>query len=58
MEWSSLGMDRLSEVVRSNAGGSAETLQRSIFEAVTEFCHGAEQADDMTLLIVRYIGKP
>ena len=41
------GMDRLSEVVRSNAGGSAETLQRSILEAVTEFCHGAEQADDM-----------
>ncbi len=51
------GMDRLSEVVRSSAGQSAEVLRNSIFEAVTAFCQGAHQADDMTLLIVRYLGK-
>ncbi len=51
------GMDRLTEVVRSNAGGSAETLQTSILDAVRGFSHGAEQADDMTLLVVRYIEK-
>ena len=32
------GMERLSEVVRSNAGQSAEVLQASILEAVTSFC--------------------
>ena len=52
------GMERLSEVVRSNAGQSAEVLQASILEAVTSFCRGAQQGDDMTLLIVRYLGKP
>ena len=51
------GMDRLSEVVRSNAGESAEVLQNAIFAAVTRFCRGAQQGDDMTLLIVRYLGQ-
>jgi sigma-B regulation protein RsbU (phosphoserine phosphatase) len=51
------GMDRLSEVVRSNAGESAEVLQNAILAAVTRFCRGAQQGDDMTLLIVRYLGK-
>ncbi len=51
------GMERLSEVVRSNASQSAEVIQNSILEAVTGFCRGAQQGDDMTLLIVRYMGK-
>ncbi len=51
------GMDRLSEIVRSNAGQPAKILQSSILEAVTGFCRGAQQGDDMTLLIVRYVGK-
>jgi sigma-B regulation protein RsbU (phosphoserine phosphatase) len=51
------GMDRLSEVVRSNAGESAEVLQNAFLAVVTRFCRGAQQGDDMTLLIVRYLGQ-
>ena len=50
------GTERLREVVLSNAGSSVQEIQQSILKAVSEFVHGADQADDMTLLILRYTG--
>ena len=50
------GMERLSEVVRANHERPIEEMQTSILRAVEQFAAGTEQADDMTLLIVRYTG--
>lgn len=50
------GLERISEVALANADASVGNLQASILEAVTQFSRGAEQADDMTLLILRYTG--
>ena len=51
------GTERLREVVHSNAKASVEAIQESILKAVSDFVHGADQADDMTLLILRYTGS-
>jgi serine phosphatase RsbU (regulator of sigma subunit) len=48
------GLDRLHEVVATCARESIETIMRTILDAVAEFSRGAGQADDLTLLIVRY----
>ena len=50
------GVDRLCDVVRAGADSSVQELQTSILEAVQKFSEGAEQADDMTLLLLRYKG--
>ncbi len=51
------GMERLEEVVKDKGNGSVEDLQAAILSAVEEFSKGAPQADDMTLLILRYVGE-
>jgi sigma-B regulation protein RsbU (phosphoserine phosphatase) len=51
------GSDRLRAVVAQHSSASLEELQASILAAVDEFSGGAYQADDITLLIVRYPGK-
>ena len=51
------GMERLEEVVKDKRNGSVEDLQTAILSAVEEFSKGAPQADDMTLLILRYVGE-
>jgi phosphoserine phosphatase RsbU/P len=48
------GFDRLRDVVERCARGSIESLQKTVLDAVTEFTRGAAQADDITLLIVKY----
>lgn len=48
------GYDRLREVTTRAARESIEGMQKAILEAVSEFARGAAQADDITLLIVRY----
>jgi phosphoserine phosphatase len=47
------GEARVVEIVRQEAGSSAERILSRIVEAVTEFAAGAPQNDDMTLLIVK-----
>jgi serine phosphatase RsbU (regulator of sigma subunit) len=42
-------------VQRSNAGSCAE-LHAAIQKAIREFTAGAEQADDLTLVVVEYRG--
>ncbi len=50
------GMDRLIDIVRNHDAGSLKDLQSSILDGVKKFAEGAEQADDMTLLLLRYTG--
>src|ERR1043166_1805500 len=48
------GVPRLREVLGGKTGIQLEELQKSVLEAVENFTRGARQADDLTLLLVRY----
>jgi serine phosphatase RsbU (regulator of sigma subunit) len=48
------GFERLREVTERSAQASIETVMKTILDAVDDFSRGAGQADDLTLLIVRY----
>ena len=48
------GMNRLSEVLKDKHDVSLEHLQKCVLESVENFVRGARQADDLTLLLVRY----
>jgi sigma-B regulation protein RsbU (phosphoserine phosphatase) len=48
------GFDRLNDVVAQCAEDSIEIMMTTILGAVEDFSRGAGQADDLTLLIVRY----
>jgi serine phosphatase RsbU (regulator of sigma subunit) len=48
------GMPRLRQVLTGQPQCPLEHLQKCILEAVENFTRGAHQADDLTLLIVRY----
>src|SRR5712692_4179541 len=47
---------RLKDVVARHASAPLQELQDNILNAVVEFTRGAGQADDVTLLLVRYRG--
>ncbi|HZQ91035.1 MAG TPA: SpoIIE family protein phosphatase [Terriglobales bacterium] len=49
------GEVRLLEVARSALTSDSKTLLRQILAELQEFCRGAEQADDITLAISRFI---
>jgi sigma-B regulation protein RsbU (phosphoserine phosphatase) len=48
------GIPRLKELLTGQMECPLELLQKCILEAVENFARGAHQADDLTLLIVRY----
>ncbi|HEX4543494.1 MAG TPA: GAF domain-containing SpoIIE family protein phosphatase, partial [Candidatus Acidoferrum sp.] len=48
------GVPRLQQVLNGQVQCPLEHLQKCILEAVENFTRGAHQADDLTLLIVRY----
>ncbi|HKV25263.1 MAG TPA: SpoIIE family protein phosphatase [Candidatus Acidoferrum sp.] len=48
------GVARLREVLTGQSECPLEQLQKCVLEAVENFARGASQADDLTLLIVRY----
>ena len=50
------GNERLEYVVGQNTGATLEDLQAAILVAVAEFTRGAPQADDITLLLLRFLG--
>jgi len=50
------GTARLMEAVRANAGGSLKAFAVSIKREIDRFAEGAEQADDITMLALRYVG--
>jgi phosphoserine phosphatase RsbU/P len=47
------GVERLSEVIRSNSKLSAESLRNAIYEAVLQFTGDTSQADDLTMVVVK-----
>ena len=52
------GVARLKELLTGQLECPLEQLQKCVLEAVENFARGARQADDLTLLIVRYRAAP
>jgi sigma-B regulation protein RsbU (phosphoserine phosphatase) len=48
------GMSRLAELLNDKDDVPLDHLQKCILEAVENFARGARQADDLTMLLVRY----
>ncbi len=48
------GVPRLREVLEGNISTKLEEIQKTVLESVENFARGARQADDLTLLLVRY----
>ncbi len=48
------GVPRLQEVLSGKHNVPLEELQTSILESVHAFTRGADQADDITVLLLRY----
>jgi sigma-B regulation protein RsbU (phosphoserine phosphatase) len=48
------GVPRLKQVLTGQMECPLEQLQKCVLESVENFARGAHQADDLTLLIVRY----
>ena len=51
------GDDRLLQAIQSKPGTSAEVMLETVFVAVRKFAAGAVQSDDITALVVRYLGE-
>lgn len=52
------GEERMVEVLRGHHGEPAPVVLEKLLDAVRVFALGAEQYDDVTALIVRYVGPP
>jgi phosphoserine phosphatase RsbU/P len=52
------GDDRILEVLAPRAGDPVPDLLAALLRAVADFCAGAEQSDDQTVVLVRYLGRP
>jgi sigma-B regulation protein RsbU (phosphoserine phosphatase) len=50
------GDDRILRCVRKNQAGTVDQLLACLLASVHEFCAGADQSDDVTVLIIRYTG--
>jgi serine phosphatase RsbU (regulator of sigma subunit) len=48
------GVPRLREALAGQHDAPLDHLQKVVFDSVEKFCRGASQADDITLLLVRY----
>jgi sigma-B regulation protein RsbU (phosphoserine phosphatase) len=48
------GVQRLRDVLNGQDQTALEDLQQTVLQAVENFARGASQADDLTLLLVRY----
>jgi serine phosphatase RsbU (regulator of sigma subunit) len=48
------GVPRLRDVLTGQTECPLDDIQKCVLEAVENFTRGARQADDLTLLIVRY----
>ncbi len=51
------GRKRLREAVKRAAGAGYKEMHAGIQAAINDFTHGAEQADDLTLVVVEYRGS-
>ena len=51
------GRDRMLEAVRSMHGAKSDLVLEQLLSAVNQFARGAPQADDITVLVLRYRGQ-
>lgn len=51
------GMDNVSAAFAANSELAAKELSAAVLGKISKFTEGAEQADDMTLLVLRYTGS-
>jgi sigma-B regulation protein RsbU (phosphoserine phosphatase) len=51
------GVLRLMEWARLQSARDPERVEQSLIQTVTDFCGGRRQADDLTVLVVRYCGR-
>jgi serine phosphatase RsbU (regulator of sigma subunit) len=49
-------MDRTFQAARDAAGSSPEDFIRKVKESVRTFVDGADQSDDLTMVVIRYNG--
>jgi sigma-B regulation protein RsbU (phosphoserine phosphatase) len=49
------GVSRLCEILAGEQDTSLDLIQKKVVESVESFARGASQADDITLLLVRYL---
>lgn len=52
------GKQRLREILRANAGSTAEDILGAVYAALHTFMNGAKYADDITLVIIKVDGLP
>ena len=50
------GRDRMLEAVKSMHGAKPDVTLDALLSAVNQFARGAPQADDITVLVFRYLG--
>jgi sigma-B regulation protein RsbU (phosphoserine phosphatase) len=55
-EGNEFGVPRLSELLAEHENAPLDELQHNVLEAVDHFCRGAAQADDITVVVARYLG--
>lgn len=51
------GFERLGMALEANAGASIDQVEQNVLTAIENFAAGASQSDDITMLIVRYLGQ-
>jgi len=49
------GLDRLKQVVSEHAGIPAEALRQRLIQDLDFFRKGADQADDITCIVMRFL---
>jgi serine phosphatase RsbU (regulator of sigma subunit) len=49
------GIRRLQDAVRASADGNAAAILSALDEAVSKFCHGTPQSDDMTAIVIKRV---
>ena len=54
--WGTGEEERLVEVVRQHAGGTAREIRDAVLEAVAEHTAGTPQSDDITLVVIKRNG--
>jgi sigma-B regulation protein RsbU (phosphoserine phosphatase) len=51
------GEEKLLQLIRQEAGGGSEAVERELLQAIREFTQGRPQTDDITFWVVEKLGK-
>lgn len=53
-EGEQFGQERFEQIIKNNVQKSANQIIRECYNAVTNFCQGAAQRDDLTLVVIKF----